>query len=134
MTDLENTLSGILSDPEAVKKLQSLGKSLGLMPDEQKAPATQEKSPASSGFDLSALSGILNSSSQSTASDDEGLMQKLTSFLPIISRMNTEDEATALLNALRPFLSREKCRRLDDAAKILRVMRILPFIRNSGLI
>ena len=35
--------------------------------------------------------------------------------------------------ALRPFLSNERRRRLDDAEKILRVMRVLPFIRKSGL-
>ena len=134
MADLETTLSGILSDPEAVKKLQELGKSLGLSPEEQNIPKSPVKSAPESGFNLSALSSLLGNSSQSTQASDEGMMQKLTSFLPLISRMNHEDETTALLSALRPFLSQEKCRRLDDASKMLRIMRILPFIRNSGLI
>lgn len=119
MADIESTLSGILSDPEAVKKLQDLGKSLGLTEDTPK--------PASS--PVSSITSLLSSG----GNDSPDLTSKLGAFLPIISKMNQEDDTTALLRALRPFLSESRQKRLDDASKMLRVMHILPLINSAGL-
>lgn len=135
MADLESTLSEILSDPEAVSRIRDLGKSLGLTGDTPAQDSPQKEQSPLSGPDLSSLSSLTSllgaGSSQNTENAD--LMKKFTSFLPILTRMNSEDEATALLRALRPFLSEEKRKRLDDASKMLKVMRILPLIRSTGL-
>lgn len=136
MADLESTLSGILSDPEAMSKIQDLGKSLGLTGnDSQKGSTQKAESNPLSGLDLSSISSLssLLGSNSSQNTDTSDIMKKLTSFLPLISRMDQEDETTALLKALRPFLSADKRRRLDDASKMLRIMRILPFIRSAGI-
>lgn len=136
MADLESTLSGILSDPEAVRKLQELGKSLGLTDKESPPPQSQPaNSNPLSGIDLSSVSSLSSllgfNSSQNTETSD--FMGKLKSFLPLLSNMNKEDETTALLKALRPFLSQSRQKRLDDASKMLRVMHILPLISSAGL-
>ena len=54
-------------------------------------------------------------------------------LMPLMSSLNRDDESTVLLNALRPFLSKQKCQRLDEASKILRIMRLLPAIKDMGI-
>lgn len=144
MDNLQDIFSSVLSDPEAVSKLRSLGQELGLTGNTGNTGNTpQKKTPsAAPSFDLSALSGLLGSSgNNSQNSPQSGLanslspdtMQSIAKIMPLLSGMNSDDEATALLTALRPFLSGDKRRRLDEAGKMLRVMRILPKLRNTGL-
>ena len=142
MADLETALSGILSDPEAMSKIMDLGKSLGLTESgssetEKVTPKNEQTTPASSFDSLSSLTSLLKGNSSadnhSGAFETTAVMSKLATFLPLINKMNSEDETTALLNALRPFLSEQKRRRLDDAGKMLRVMKILPFLSSTGL-
>lgn len=52
---------------------------------------------------------------------------------PLMASMNKEDENTALLRALRPYLHGDREKRLDDAIQILRFMRILPLLQEKGL-
>ncbi len=137
MADLENALSGILSDPDAMMKIKALGEQLGLTGNSEPAThSTQASSPPGSTHYKS------NETAQSTSGSpldlltkaDPAILSKITGFLPLLSNMNRQDETTALLSALRPFLSVERRKRLDDAEKILRVMRVLPFIHRSGLL
>lgn len=133
MADLESTLSSILSDPSAVKKIQELGKSLGL------ADGNDSNEPPKQGTDLSALSSLLTqtpvqSTSVLSGITDPDILSKITKFLPILGKMKGDDETTILLNALRPFLSEHRRKRLDDAGKMLRIMRILPFIKDFGIL
>lgn len=132
MADLENTLQNILSDPNAVDKIRELGKSLGLTSD-------NSEPRQNSGADLSALSSLLTQTPVQNTSPlsgitDPDILSKITKFLPILGKMNSDDETTALLNALRPFLSEHRRKRLDDAGKMLRIMRILPFIKDFGIL
>lgn len=133
MADIESTISSILSDPDAMKKIRQLGDSLGLTSQSTGDIPKEEPKPNNSGFDLSALSSLLGESSQKASVPDGDTLSSLTKFLPLIKGFNQEDESTALLNALRPFLSNDKRRRLDDAAKMLRIMRMLPLLKTQGL-
>ncbi len=122
MAGLEDKLSGILSDPEAISKLKSLGQALGLdtgsMPS-MPAPNTQKSGPS------------LPFQSQSTGNDE--MVSSLMRLAPLLSDMGKDDEVSCLLNSLRPFLSESRRHRLDQAGKMLKVMRLLPIIKNSGL-
>lgn len=123
MSGLEDKLSGILSDPEAMAKLRSLGDALGLdtsggLP---LMPQPQQKS-AGVNLPFSALG----------QGNDETL-GAIMRLAPLLSDMGRDDEASCLLNSLRPFLSEQRRTRLDQAGKMLRVMRLLPLIKNSGL-
>lgn len=142
MDNLQDIFSSVLSDPEAVSKLRSLGKELGLTGDTGNTSSQKQAQPASPAIDLSALSGLLGSSGNSSQNSSQtGLanalspdtMQSIAKLMPLLSGMNKEDETTALLSALRPFLSSDKRRRLDEAGKMLRVMRILPKLKSTGL-
>lgn len=144
MDNLQDIFSSVLSNPEAVSKLRSLGKELGLSTgtdntSKENTKAVQTGNPP---FDMSALSSLL-SSKESTPQpvSSSGLgsslspdsLSSITKLMPLLSSLNSEDETTVLLNSLRPFLSGEKRRRLEDAGKILRVMRILPKLKNTGI-
>lgn len=110
MDDLQDKISQIMSDPEALAQVQSLGKMLGLG-GEQSPPAPPEP-----------------------AQDDLGIdAGKLMALAPMLGNLRQEDDTTRLLSALRPFLSSEKCRKLDSAGKMIRLIRLIPALKNAGL-
>ena len=122
MSGLEDKLSGILSDPEAVSKLKSLGQALGL--DTSGVPAETHKPQPQQSFNLPFMG-------QSGGNDE--MLGTIMRLAPLLSDMGRDDETACLLNALKPFLSEPRQRRLDQAGKMLKVMRLLPVIKGSGL-
>lgn len=120
MGELEDKLSSILSDPEAMSKLQTLGRSLGL----DTGGLGRNVSPAPAPSPVSSLF--------SQKGDDLSTM--LMRLAPLLSDMGKDDETACLLNALKPFLSKPRQQRLEQAGKMLRVMKLLPVIKNTGLI
>lgn len=143
MDNLTDTIGNILSDPEAMKKIQALSKSLGLSgsPAPEKAPQNENTSFPDMGMLSNLMSGISEKKTEPPQNpmsailpQDGEMMSKLMSFLPLLSNINKEDESTRLLDALRPFLSEHKRKRLDEASKIMRIMRFLPMLRGTGLL
>lgn len=45
-----------------------------------------------------------------------------------------DDQRTALLKALKPMLSEERQQKADEAIKILKIIRLIPLLRESGLL
>lgn len=138
MADIESTISSILSDPDAMSRIRELGKSLGLTDNDSTPLPPAESQNTSKGFELSSLTSLLSGNPNGHQSPVSGglsadSLQSLARFLPMLSKMNTDNETTALLNALRPFLSEAKRKRLDDAGRMLKIMQILPFIRSQGI-
>ena len=123
MSGLEDKLSGILSDPEAVSKLKSLGQALGL--DTSSTLPAQSKPQPQQGFNLPFMG-------QSGGNDE--MLSTVMRLAPLLSDMGRDDETACLLNALKPFLSEPRQKRLEQAGKMLKVMRLLPIIRGSGII
>ena len=130
MNDIESKIESILSDPDALKQIEALSKSLGLA-DNSPEPVNHQHEKDKK-LDLSTLTSILQPKSNSPQPDSD-ILKSVTKFLPLIKGMNEEDEATALLSALAPFLSGEKSKKLEDAKKMLRILRMLPFIKSQGL-
>lgn len=140
MDNFEETLGNILSNPEAMSKISELSKSLGL----SQSDTSSQKENTNSGFDMSMLSNLLGGSAPKkedknplssllNGSFSPELLSSLTRFLPLLQGMNKEDESTVLLNALRPFLSKDKRKRLDEAQKMLKIMRIIPKLKGTGI-
>lgn len=123
MSSFEDKLSGILSDPEAVMKLKSLGSALGLDTSSVPTPKPQVQNTSFS----------LPVANQSQGGGNDEMMSALMRLAPLLSDMGKDDEVSCLLNSLRPFLSEPRRSRLDQAGKMLKVMRLLPLIRGSGL-
>ena len=133
MSELEDKLSAILGNPQAMSQIMSLAQSLGggsaapaPPPREQTAPPPQEIAPegqsAPSGQnapDLSALLGGL--------SGGNGLDPKLMAMAGRIMEeyQSGDDGKAALLQALRPFVKERRYAKLDKAVQIARFSRVI---------
>ncbi len=152
MEDLSQQINNILSDPNSMQQIQSVISSLGLGDtgqQKQQAPAQQPATgSAGSTPDLSALAGTLGnhqaassqqSQSQNALASLGGLgsntqmLGMLTKLAPLLSQVNQEDDSTRLLYALRPLLGAERQKKVDEALKILQMMRLLPLLKESGV-
>ncbi len=139
MDNIEETLGNILSDPDAMASVMELGKKLGLTGEPKPQNDNSHNSSHSNGQnDISALASLLSSGTQPgsllPSLSDPSTLGMLRKFLPLLSGLDREDETTALLQALRPFLSSSRQKRLDDAGRMLKVIRLLPAIRSTGLL
>ncbi len=115
MEDLTQQINSILGDPQKLQQLQAMAGALGLGGEETQAAAPPPPAPAAvPGMDLNSL-------------------QMMTRFAPVLSQLRQEDDSTRLLHALRPLLSEERRQKLDQAVKLLQMLRLLPLLRGSGL-
>ena len=112
MEDLNEKLTRLLSSPEGMEKIQSMMAALGgTLPQEEPPPAETPPPPsAEPGVDMAALGKIL----------------------PVLSRMNQENEDTRLLAALRPYLHGQRAERLEESMRLLRLMKLLPLLTEGG--
>lgn len=108
--DISGALSKIMSDPEAMKEIQSLGQMLGLGGEAASEPEPEVEAPISG----EALGAI-------------------TKLVPLLNMTKEEDDTSRLLAALRPFLGEEKRRKLDAAKRMLRIMKLLPALKEGGI-
>lgn len=117
MDDLMSKLNELLKNPENMEKFKNLSNMLGL-----------DSKPPSGGDGFSKSDG----NCPPPAADGEAI-KMVAKLAPILSGFRKEDESTILLNALRPFLSEKKQKKLDEAIKLLQFVRILPLIKSSGI-
>ena len=109
--DLSEKLSGILSDPEAMREVAALASQLGA-----DAPGAHKEE-----------------SSQPTAPQPDNTAAMLTGLMPLLGSLKQEDETTRLLDAMRPFLSEERQIKLDKAKRLIRVMKLMPMLKDLPL-
>lgn len=69
-------------------------------------------------------------SDQSSQKKESDIFQSIGEIGKLFS---LEDERTLLIKALKPMLSEDKQKKADEAIKILRLMQIVPLLRDSGL-
>ena len=106
MEELSEKLGALFSDPNSLSQIQNLAKLLGLQDsDARKAPP-----PAPAG----------GASRMETAS--------------LLSSLGAEDDTTRFLRALRPLLSQPRQNKLDEALRILSVLRLFPLLKDSGFL
>ena len=59
-------------------------------------------------------------------------LKLLTKLAPLMGAMDKDDDDTRLLQALRPYLHGERERRLDETMRLLKLMRLLPLLQETG--
>ena len=126
MEDLSAMLSQLLDDPQGMEKIKSLA---GSLLDGQGALSAGE-SPS--------LGGGGVPPSEPAQGFGEGLPispGEIQTIMKLIGAMkNTgDDDRTRLLLSLKPHLSEERQQRVDQAVKLLKLITLLPLIRESGL-
>lgn len=116
MSELEEKLNALLSDPNSMAQVVQMAQQLSGAMGEQKAaappPPPPPPPPVPPTPDLGAALGGL----------DPKLLGKL---LPLAGELGTENSAAMqLLNALRPFLKEEKQGKIQRAARLARLIHV----------
>lgn len=120
MDDINKTIENIMADPQKLKMLQGMASQL-FGDGAQSKPSAQEKSSSpeiAGGGDI--LANAKNLGSLISAAGSIGSQK--------------DDSSVQLLLALRAHLKDERKARVDTAVKILRLIRLAPILKNSGLI
>lgn len=52
----------------------------------------------------------------------------------ISNAVSGDDQRVALLKALKPMLSEQRQQKADEAIKIMKIIQLIPFLRESGLL
>ena len=120
MDDLTGKISELLSDPEAMEQIKGLAGLLGQQPMTNDTESEPEKSEPVK---------------KNESNDSDGLgfdmLQMAMKFMPLLSNFKKEDDTTKLLKAIRPFLSKERQKKLDEAMKLLKIMKIIPLLKEG---
>ena len=136
MSELEEKLNSLLSNPDAMAQVMQLAQNLSLSGAEDSGNAQTPTPPPGSG---TASNGTPNAGdlsamlSQLTGGLDPEL---LTRLLPVGSQMNRPEssETSALLYALQPFLRekrRDKVARAAQLAKLIHLAKIFLTTREG---
>lgn len=160
MDDIGSKLSGILSDPRALQQIKELGDMLGLSntnsngsnsgvhTNEHAENKGQEKQHDEwrenhqQNYQTNHQDNQRENHQDNSISMPLGLdmlktpdmLSMITKFAPLLSQLNREDDTTRLLFALRPFLSQERQKKLDEAGKLIKMMKILPLVKEFGIL
>ena len=108
MDDLSTLLSGILNSPEGMENLKNAASAL-LKGSEEKT----EPPPEEDGLSPAQIAGMV----------------KIVSAI----KNRKEDDRTKLLLALRPHLSEERRKILEEALKYQKNTDVIPNIKGSGI-
>lgn len=60
-------------------------------------------------------------------------LSQLSAIVPILQAFNSHDERLDFINALKPLLSEERQRKADEATKLVKLMSVLPLLRERGI-
>lgn len=120
MSDIASQISSILSDPEMMKQIQGLSGLFGQSGDTQAS-----ESPSLPPAPVSAPSPL-----DMFGADG---MQTALKLMPLVSKLTQEDDTTRLLRAIKPFLSEARQSKLEEAIKLIRIINLLPIIKQQGL-
>lgn len=111
MDNLEEKLNALLSDPETMQKIQAIAGSLGQPSPAPTAPAENQHAPEGSPLpNLSALQNLGNLS----------------------AGVGVDQNQKALLNALGPYLSRDRVAKLENAMRAAKMARMASSLLGNG--
>ncbi len=128
MDDLAKQLTSLIESPEGADLIKALTSGLLSGGAEASSPASSlpvppapPTAPEKDGGLLEGISGLP--------------MGELGAFLKIsnILKSAQEDDRARLLLALRPLLSPERQARVDKAVKLMKILQILPLLKETGL-
>ena len=109
--DLTARIGEILSSPEQMRQIQSLASMLGLGQEQQSPPP-----------------------SENDMSIDPAAITAITGALSKMKSLEKDDPGVLLLLALRPLLGEKRQQRVDEAAKMLKLVKMLPVLQEIGIL
>lgn len=133
MDELTEKISALLNSPDGMKKIQSTLSALGMGGGESENAAADRAAPALPPEAAALLSPGSGSSEGKGGGGGFPDLQMVAKFAPLLSGFKNEDENTRLLNSLRPFLSGDREKRLDEAIRMLRMLKVMPLLKDQHL-
>ena len=113
MDDIAGKLSEFLQDPEAISRLKGIAENLLGGQNEQNNTPTETANDSFSlpnDFDLGKIMGLMS-----------------------VFKNQQQDRRSELLLALKPHLSEHRREKVDQAVKLLKIIALLPALREQGL-
>lgn len=123
MEDIASKLNELLNDPDIMNQIKNLPIS-DIIKDK---PAESNKSENK------------NRDKKEPSNDFDGLspemLKTISKLMPIISSINkNDDKYSSFLHSLKPLLSKPRQKKLDESFKILKLIHILPLLKDNGII
>ena len=109
-------INEILSDKESMEQIKKLASMMGMGENISETPPPVSPAP------------------QIQTGNDMPDISKILMFSQMAKNMTENDKNTSLLVALKPHLSEERQIKTDKAIKFLKVMSLISFAKNSGIL
>lgn len=119
MEDLSRKITELLSNPETMEQIKGL---TGLLGQSDFSAQNQNNAPKPPLPPSKPTNDFLNPE----------MLTAVMKFAPLLRSVNQEDDSTRLLKALKPFLRDERKKKVDEAIKLLGLMKMLPLLKDSG--
>lgn len=131
--DLMAKLNDVLNDEESMKQIKELAGALS---------AESGSGNADGSLDISRLLGMNdngNEAKEQNTNDNSNPLgnldiSKLMQIKSIMEQSTKDDKNIALLLALKPHLKDEKQAKVDSLIKIFKILKLLPLLRESGIL
>lgn len=127
MDDLSDKIARLLSSPEGMEKIRTVMSSLGDAP--AAIPAAASVPAAAAAPAAPTVTPAPSASAGGSGVPDPALLGRV---MPLLGALNSENDDTRLLQALRPYLHGEREQRLDETMRLLRLTRLLPLLQDDG--
>lgn len=114
MSQTEDQLGAILGNPQMMAQIQALAQSLGQPSDAPPPPPKPQGSP------------------QKPPGPENGDMEMLKAFTGFVRQSAIDKDQQALLKALRPYISRERCQKLEKAMRAAKMAQQASVLMESG--
>lgn len=113
MSQTEDQLGAILGNRQMMAQIQALAQSLG-QPSDAPPPPKPQGSP------------------QKPSGPENGDMEMLKAFTGFARQSAIDKDQQALLKALRPYISRERCQKLEKAMRAAKMAQQASVLMESG--
>lgn len=137
MDDLASMITQFLSSEEGMNQLRSVSAALGLPDPGAAGPQAGQNGFVPPPVNNSTPNGGIPFFSSEASSSQAGApsldLNTLMLMQRAISALNQDDRNTELLRALKPHFSEERAKKVDDAIRILQLIRLLPLVKDLGL-
>ncbi len=138
MSDINSQIAQLLSNPQIMEQIKGISGMLGqqngsgtqqqqTVPQNNSPPTPQQNNNfqvpqnTQQNVDASALSALgLNGDS----------VQMAIKLAPMLNQIRSEDDTTRLLRALKPFLNPDRQSKMDEAIRLIQILRVVPLFRG----
>lgn len=119
MDDITSKITELLNDPEGMQRISSLASSIMQADDKEEKTPNKQKNDSSFGDNLPI---------------DPAQMGNIMKMMSVLKQQDTNDDNAKLLIALKPHLSEERRKKVDKAVSLLKVVKLLPILKESGML